>query len=42
MVGKTYRFYLKKVDHVQGKTEKVKDCRYEIFYGMEEIQQEER
>ena len=42
MVGKTYRFYFKKVDHVQGKTEKVKDCRYEIFYGMEEIQQEER
>ena len=40
--GKNYRFYFKKLEQIQGKTEQVKECRYEIFYGMEEIQQEER
>ena len=42
IVGKNYRFYFKKMEQIQGKTEQVKECRYEIFYGMEEIQQEER
>lgn len=38
IVGKNYRFYFKKMEQIQGKTEQVKECRYEIFYGMEEIQ----
>lgn len=42
IVGKNYRFYFKKLEQIQGKIEQVKECRYEIFYGMEEIQQEER
>lgn len=42
MVGKTYRFYFNKMEQIPEKTDQVNECRYEIFYGMEEIQQEER
>ena len=42
MVGKTYRFYFGKVERVEGKAAKIGELMYEVFYGAEEIPQEER
>ena len=42
MVGKTYRFYFGKVERVEGKAAKIGELMYEVFYGTEEIPQEER
>ena len=42
MVGKTYRFYFGKVELVEGKAAKIGELMYEVFYGAEEIPQEER